>query len=83
LLGAGVLLVLGGAAAGWAMGEGELGAADLALRDVWRMPPLRELQPGRLSRSERLCMFIMQAYLVGAGGLVLMRIVQLCLFGSA
>ena len=45
--------------------------------DNWRMPPLAELPPSRLSSSSRIWMGVLRAYLVIAGGLVLLRIVSL------
>jgi Mn2+/Fe2+ NRAMP family transporter len=46
-------------------------------RQTWRMPPLSELAPARLSLTVRTWMFVLRAYLVLAGGLVLIRIVAL------
>ena len=51
-------------------------------RFSWRMPPLDELQPLKLSRASRLWMLALRLYLVVAGGLVLMRIVQLAVTGQ-
>ena len=45
----------------------------------WRMPPLSKLGPAKLSKSERLWMGVLRGYLLIAGGLVLVRIVQLAL----
>ncbi len=44
---------------------------DPALCNDWRMPPLDELLPARLSLATRSWMFVLRAYLVLAGGLVL------------
>ncbi|MGO9845762.1 MAG: hypothetical protein ACLPKT_03935 [Methylocella sp.] len=44
---------------------------DPALCNDWRMPPLDELLPARLSLATRTWMFVLRAYLVLAGGLVL------------
>jgi len=52
---------------------------DPALRNDWRMPPLDELFPARLSLATRTWMFVLRAYLVLAGGLVLVRIVTLAI----
>jgi Mn2+/Fe2+ NRAMP family transporter len=49
------------------------------LRNNWRMPPLEELPPAQLSLAARTWMFVMRAYLVLAGGLVLVRIVTLAI----
>jgi NRAMP (natural resistance-associated macrophage protein)-like metal ion transporter len=54
-------------------------AADAALRPVWRMPPLAELPPRRLSLRERLWLIVLRAYLFVAAGLVLARIVMLAM----
>ena len=48
-------------------------------RATWRMPPLAQLGPAVMSRSERLWMGLLRGYLLAAGGLVLVRIVQLAL----
>ena len=45
--------------------------------DNWRMPPLAELPPSRLSSPSRIWMGVLRSYLVIAGGLVLLRIVSL------
>ena len=50
-------------------------------RELWRMPPLAELAPAGRSVSRRLWMGVLSAYLVFAGGLVLLRIVELILGG--
>jgi hypothetical protein len=46
-------------------------------RDSWRMPPLADLPPSRLTAARRLWMFVLRGCLLLAGGLVLARIVQL------
>ena len=56
-------------------------ALDRAGRDTWRMPPLHELPPGRLTPINRVWLIVLRAYLVLAGSLVLVRIVQLALGG--
>lgn len=48
-----------------------------AERATWRMPPLNELPPPRLSVLRRLWMGVLRAYLLVAAGLVLVRILQL------
>ncbi|HUK08488.1 MAG TPA: NRAMP family divalent metal transporter [Stellaceae bacterium] len=50
-----------------------------AERASWRMPPLSELSPTRMTSLTRVWMLVLRAYLVVAGGLVLFRIVQLSL----
>jgi Mn2+/Fe2+ NRAMP family transporter len=52
-------------------------------RATWRMPPLAELAPPALTPSTRAAMLLLRAYLVIAGGLVLVRIVHLALAGPA
>jgi hypothetical protein len=52
------------------------------VRDHWRMPPLDTLPPVRLSRTSRIWMIVLRLYLVIAGGLVLVRIVQLATSGA-
>ncbi|MTJ84372.1 MAG: divalent metal cation transporter [Telmatospirillum sp.] len=49
------------------------------LRNNWQMPPLSDLPPARLSLAARLWMIVLRGYLVVAGGLVVIRIVQLAL----
>ncbi len=46
-------------------------------RQTWRMPPFDQLPPGRLTTLGRVWMIVLRGYLVVAGGLVLIRIVQL------
>ena len=48
----------------------------------WRMPPLGRLKPARLSLQNRIWMGVLRLYLVGAGGLVLWRIVLLAVGGA-
>jgi hypothetical protein len=38
-------------------------------RDSWRMPPLEQLPPARLSRLARVWLIVLRTYLVVAGGL--------------
>jgi NRAMP (natural resistance-associated macrophage protein)-like metal ion transporter len=52
---------------------------DPVLRNNWRMPPLEELAPARLSFAAQAWMSFLRAYLVLAGGLVLVRIVTLAI----
>jgi NRAMP (natural resistance-associated macrophage protein)-like metal ion transporter len=56
---------------------------DYVGRINWRMPPLGELKPARLGLLSRLWMVILRVYLVVAGGLVLLRIVQLAILGQS
>jgi hypothetical protein len=48
-------------------------------RQTWRMPPLDQLPPGRLTVLERMWLTLLRAYLVVAAGLVLVRIVTLAI----
>jgi Mn2+/Fe2+ NRAMP family transporter len=50
---------------------------DASQRATWRMPPLDQLTPARLSPSRRLWMAVLRGYLLIAAGLVLVRIAQL------
>jgi NRAMP (natural resistance-associated macrophage protein)-like metal ion transporter len=61
-------------------------AADAALRahnessrDNWRMPPLNQLPPARLTTLNRVWLIVLRTYLVVAAGLVLVRIVALAI----
>jgi Mn2+/Fe2+ NRAMP family transporter len=46
-------------------------------RQSWRMPPLRHLPPLRLSRTVKIWMFVLRAYLALAAGLIVFRIAAL------
>jgi len=46
-------------------------------RATWRMPPLDQLPPAKLSLAAKTWMGVLRLYLVVAGGLVLLRIVML------
>src|SRR5271157_4440420 len=52
-------------------------AAATMLRATWRMPPLEQLPPAKLSLAAKTWMGVLRLYLVVAGGLVLFRIVML------
>lgn len=54
-----------------------------AVRERWRMAPLSTLAPAKMSRAGRLWMAMLRGYLLIAGGLVIVRIVQLALGGHA
>ncbi|MBV8765398.1 MAG: divalent metal cation transporter, partial [Hyphomicrobiales bacterium] len=56
--------------------------AAQGLRASWRMPPLEELAPAKLSLAAKLWMGVLRLYLVVAGGLVLVRIATLALGGE-
>jgi hypothetical protein len=46
-------------------------------REAWRMPPLDQLAPAKLSLAAKTWMGVLRLYLIVAGGLVLFRIVML------
>ncbi len=50
-------------------------------RLAWRMPPLEQLPPPRLTVTEKVWMGVLRGYLAVAGGLVLVRIAQLIISG--
>jgi Mn2+/Fe2+ NRAMP family transporter len=54
-------------------------AGAQVLRGSWRMPPLGELPPARLSLAAKIWMSVLRLYLIFAGGLVLVRIVTLAI----
>ncbi len=54
-------------------------ALDRALRPAWRMPPLPQLAPNRITGATRIWMVVLRGYLVVAVGMVLFRLVQLAL----
>src|SRR3984893_11781423 len=61
---------------------GSLSRAVNVANDKWRMPPLDQLPPARLSLASRIWMIVLRGYLVIAGGLVLFRIFQLATGGA-
>lgn len=52
-------------------------SVDASLRATWRMPPLQELPPARLTLVNRVWMIVLRAYLLVAAGLLLIKIVRL------
>jgi hypothetical protein len=46
---------------------------------IWRMPPLDQLPPAHMTPLTRIWMSVLRGYLMVAGGLVLVRIIQLAL----
>jgi len=61
-----------------------LGTRDAeVVRAHWRMAPLDQLPPARLSLAAKVWMAVLRLYLGVAGGLMLIRIVTLALAGSA
>jgi Mn2+/Fe2+ NRAMP family transporter len=55
---------------------------DRSPRAAWRMPPLGELPPAQLAAGKKIWLIVLRAYLIVAGGLVLVRIVQLAVSGN-
>jgi NRAMP (natural resistance-associated macrophage protein)-like metal ion transporter len=83
-VGAMLAILVGGGAlavAAWLTGKlrpgGRAEPIDRSGRETWRMPPLDQLPAPSLTRAETLWMTVLRAYLVAAGGLVLVRIVLL------
>ena len=70
---AGVALAVG------ARGADAPGAVDRTGRATWRMPPLAQLTPNRISGATRAWMIVLRAYLLVAVGMVVFRVVQLAL----
>ena len=56
----------------------EVAAAPMS-RNTWRMPPLEQLPPAKLSLAAKTWMGVLRLYLVVAGGMVLFRIVMLAI----
>src|SRR5579883_2275900 len=91
-MGEGVILAIlgGGAVLGAVIGIAFLAAGrregveriGYGGRMLWRMPPLAELAPARLTPATRTWMIVLRGYLLLAGGLVLLRIIQLALSGE-
>lgn len=55
---------------------------ERSLRDSWRMPPLSQLAPARLSLLNRVWMGVLRLYLVVAAGLLVIKLIQLALSGA-
>jgi Mn2+/Fe2+ NRAMP family transporter len=82
ILGGGSLLALAGAAVFLFARRGrDVRAIDRAGRATWRMPPLGQLAPAHMTPLTRIWMIVLRGYLLIAGGLVLVRIVQLATSG--
>ena len=86
ILGGGCGLGLAIAVTAWVRGTGRRGVCgapvDASLMMVWRMPPLDQLPAPRMTDLARAWMVVLSGYLVVAGGLMLVRIVQLALGGN-
>jgi NRAMP (natural resistance-associated macrophage protein)-like metal ion transporter len=57
-------------------------SCDTAQRNAWRMPPLAALPAAELGLASRIWLIALRAYLVVAGGLVLLRILTLAFAGA-
>jgi NRAMP (natural resistance-associated macrophage protein)-like metal ion transporter len=57
----------------------EKAAAETMSRDTWRMPPLAQLAPAKLSLAAKTWMGALRLYLVVAAALVLFRVVMLAI----
>jgi hypothetical protein len=62
--------------------EATVDPAGRSLRNTWRMPALADLPPRQLTMLNRVWLFVLRAYLVIAGGLVLVRILTLATTGT-
>ena len=67
---------------GYQEGSREPGIVDTP-RELWRMPPLDQLPPARLSLSSRIWTIMLRSYLGVAGGLLLYKLIHLAIFGAA
>jgi hypothetical protein len=79
ILAGGTATALVVAAATWLLRPAPAAVVDRRDRATWRMPPLDTLPPGRIAGANRLWMAVLRLYLLGAGGLVLWRIITLAL----
>ena len=75
----GFFVALGVLLAGNKDGRTDRGGEISPRAATWRMPPLGALAPPRLSIAVKTWMIVLRAYLVLAGGLVLVRIVTLAI----
>jgi NRAMP (natural resistance-associated macrophage protein)-like metal ion transporter len=83
ILGGGTVLAGAIAAAFLVIGRDDrVSRIDRVGRTTWRMPPLGELAASRMTPLTRIWMVVLRCYLVVAGGLLLVRIVQLATAGQ-
>ena len=54
-----------------------------ALRKTWRMPPLNQLAPARITLLNKVWMLVLRGYLVIAAGLLLFKLFQLATAGTS
>jgi NRAMP (natural resistance-associated macrophage protein)-like metal ion transporter len=82
--GSGLAVVV--AIARWAAhrARGEVAAlpVDRSQQDIWRMPPLSQLPAAQLTAGKKIWLIVLRGYLIVAGGLVLVRIIQLAVSGN-
>jgi NRAMP (natural resistance-associated macrophage protein)-like metal ion transporter len=83
ILGGGTVLAACIAAAFLAIrGEDRASRIDRIGRTTWRMPPLGDLPHSHMTPLTRIWMVVLRLYLVVAGGLLLLRLVQLAATGQ-
>jgi Mn2+/Fe2+ NRAMP family transporter len=76
----GVLALVAGVWMAFARADaGHAPAVARSERAAWRMPPLAEIAPARLTSLNRVWLIVLRAYLVLAVGLILFRVTQLAL----
>ena len=72
-------MLSGSAKVGNKVATNEVNDAAALSRDTWRMPPIHQLAPAKLSLAAKIWMGVLRLYLVVAGGLVVFRIVMLAI----
>lgn len=85
ILGMGSLVATVGALVGWLQHRSSGSLDENPNREnpnTWRMPALEQLLPRHFSTWSRIWMVVLRGYLIVAGGLVLVRIIQLAISGS-
>jgi Mn2+/Fe2+ NRAMP family transporter len=81
-LGGGIALALAVAAAAWVLQHNRADhdvSVQAADRDNWRMPPLAQLAPARLTAAKRIWLGVLRLYLAAASVMVVVRVVQIAL----
>ena len=56
---------------------------DRTNRWTWRMPPLDQVEPARMTLLTRIGMIVLRGYLMVAAGLILVRIIHLAVAAPA
>jgi Mn2+/Fe2+ NRAMP family transporter len=77
LIGGGIVSLLAGLGMGWV--QAPVSELERKLRSTWRMPPLAELAPLKLSLAKRLTMIALRVYTVAALVMVIVKVVQLAI----